>query len=102
MRMARKLAAAGVCNFGKNDSTQLEPALGLAIEFSGLKRIAHFAATAKNNTTLDARINLSFQAVVSGVLVSAVCPNAAFASSSGRPSRFANPTPTKTSAPPAI
>ena len=66
MRMARKLATVGVRNFGKNDPTQLEPALGLAIEFSGLKRIAHFAATAKNNTTLDARIDLSFQAVVSG------------------------------------
>jgi hypothetical protein len=102
MRMARKLAAAGVRNFGKNHATQLEPALRVAIEFSGLKSIAHFVSTAKNSIRLDAPIDLSFQEVVPGVLVSAVCPNAAFASSSGRPSRFANPTPTKTSTPPAI
>src|SRR5882724_10464916 len=99
MRVARKFSAAGMRDFGYDDTAQLEPALRLRVELSGLERITHRVPAAKDVITLDAKMQRSSHEAVSGLSHS---PNPAFASSSGRPSRFARPTPTKTSAPPAI
>jgi len=54
--VARKFSAAGMRDFGQDDTAQLEPALRLAVELSGLERITHRASAAKNVITLDAKM----------------------------------------------